>query len=105
MNLHLKQFTRCCQMLLLASFFSGAAHAFEPFLVEDIRVEGLQRITAGTVFNYLPVKIGQTIDTNDSVAAVKALFKTGFFNDVYLERDGDVLVVYVEERAAISSIE
>ncbi len=105
MYLHLKQFTRLCQMLLLACLLSATAHAFEPFVVQDIRVEGLQRITAGTVFNYLPVKIGQTIDTNDSVAAVKALFKTGFFNDVYLERDGDVLVVYVEERAAISSIE
>ena len=105
MYLHLKQFARLCQILLLACLLSAAAHAFEPFVVQDIRVEGLQRITAGTVFNYLPVKIGQTIDTNDSVAAVKALFKTGFFNDVYLERDGDVLVVYVEERAAISSIE
>ena len=101
----LKQLTNLCQVLLLTFFLSATVHAFEPFLVKDIRVEGLQRITAGTVFNYLPVSIGQTIDTKDSVAAVKALFKTGFFNDVYLERDGDVLVVYVEERAAISSIE
>ena len=105
MYLHLKNLTRLCQFLLLTIFLSATAHAFEPFLVEDIRVEGLQRISAGTVFNYLPVKIGQTIDTKDSIEAVKALFKTGFFNDVYLERDGDVLVVYVEERAAISSIE
>jgi outer membrane protein insertion porin family len=105
MKLYVKQLVRLCQMLLLACCLSTAAHAFEPFLVQDIRVEGLQRISAGTVFNYLPVKIGQTIDTNDSIAAVKALFKTGFFNDVYLERDGDVLVVYVKERAAISSIE
>lgn len=105
MYLHLKNLTRLCQFLLLTIFLSATAHAFEPFLVEDIRVEGLQRISAGTVFNYLPVKIGQTIDTKDSIEAVKALFKTGFFNDVYLERDGDVLVVYVKERAAISSIE
>jgi len=105
MYLQLKQLTRLCRALLLTFFLSATAHAFEPFLVKDIRVEGLQRITAGTVFNYLPVSIGQTIDTKDSIAAVKELFKTGFFNDVYLERDGDVLVVYVEERAAISSIE
>jgi outer membrane protein insertion porin family len=91
--------------MLMLFFLSATAHAFEPFEVRDIRVEGLQRISAGTVFNYLPVKVGQTIDTNESIAAIKALFKTGFFNDVYLERDGDVLVVYVEERAAISSID
>jgi outer membrane protein insertion porin family len=94
-----------CRALLLALLLSGTVHAFEPFKVLDIRVEGLQRISAGTVFNYLPVKVGQTIDTEDSIAAIRALFKTGFFNDVYLERDGDVLVVFVEERAAISSIE
>jgi outer membrane protein insertion porin family len=105
MYLQLKQLPSLGRLLLLTFFLSATAHAFEPFLVKDIRVAGLQRITAGTVFNYLPVSIGQTIDTKDSIAAVKALFKTGFFNDVSLERDGDVLVVYVEERAAISSIE
>ena len=70
----------------------------DTFIISDIRVEGLQRISEGTVFNYLPIKIGQTIDTGDSIEAIRALFKTGFFNDVYLERDGDVLVV-VEVRA------
>jgi len=105
MSLPLKRLHYLCRVLLLTFCLSATAHAFEPFQVQDIRVEGLQRITAGTVFNYLPVKVGQTIDTKDSVTAVKALFSTGFFNDVYLERDGNVLVVYVEERAAISSIE
>ena len=105
MSLPLKRLRYLCRILLLTFCLSATAHAFEPFQVQDIRVEGLQRITAGTVFNYLPVKVGQTIDTKDSVTAVKALFSTGFFNDVYLERDGNVLVVYVEERAAISSIE
>lgn len=70
-----------------------------------MRVEGLQRLSAGTVFNYLPLKVGDTIDTEDSVNAIRALFKTGFFNDVYLERDGNLLVIFVKERAAISSIE
>ena len=80
-------------------------HAFESFEVADIRVEGLQRISAGTVFNYLPVKVGDLLTTEDSEAAMRELFRTGFFNDIYLEREGNVLVVNVKERAAISSIE
>jgi outer membrane protein insertion porin family len=79
--------------------------AFETFEVADIRVEGLQRISAGTVFNYLPVKVGDQLTTEASEAAMRALFRTGFFNDIYLEREGNVLVVNVKERAAISSIE
>lgn len=78
--------------------------AFEPFVVEDIRVEGLQRIAAGTVFNYLPVKKGDTLDDNLSSEAIRALFKTGFFKDVVLEREGNTLVVFVSERPAIASI-
>ncbi|MEA2094139.1 MAG: POTRA domain-containing protein, partial [Pseudomonadota bacterium] len=91
--------------VLLLLFLCGSAQAFEPFEISDIRVEGLQRISAGTVFNYLPVKVGDTLDPGDSANAIRALFRTGFFNDVYLERDGNVLVVFVKERAAISSIE
>ena len=106
MYLQLKRIPFLCRILLLTLLLSGgAAQAFEPFKVLDIRVEGLQRISAGTVFNYLPIKVGETIDSQGSVDAVKALFKSGFFNDVYLERDGSVLVVFVRERAAISSIE
>ena len=105
MYLQLKRISFLCRILLLTLLLSGAAQAFEPFKVLDIRVEGLQRISAGTVFNYLPIKVGQTIDSQDTVDAVKALFKSGFFNDVYLERDGSVLVVFVRERAAISSID
>ena len=91
--------------VLLLLFLCGSAQAFEPFEISDIRVEGLQRISAGTVFNYLPVKVGDTLDPGDSANAIRTLFRTGFFNDVYLERDGNVLVVFVKERAAISSIE
>jgi outer membrane protein insertion porin family len=101
--------THSCSVLLrivlLSLLLCARVDAFEPFVVQDIRVEGLQRISAGTVFNYLPIKLGQTVDTEDSIAAVSALFDTGFFNDVSLERDGNVLVVFVKERAAISSIE
>ena len=75
------------------------------FTVEDIRVEGLQRISAGTVFNYLPIKIGDDIDPSATSAAIRALFKTGFFKDIRIERDGDNLVVFVVERPAIANIE
>lgn len=80
------------------------AFAIEPFTVKDIRVEGLQRIAAGTVFNYLPTKVGDTITEDRAQEAIRALFKTGFFNDVRLERRGDVLVVIVNERPSIDSI-
>lgn len=72
--------------------------------MQDIRLEGLQRIAAGTVFNYLPVKVGETMDDTHASEAIRALFQTGFFSDVRLEREGDVLVVFVTERPAISSI-
>jgi len=83
--------------------FSGAL-AMDPFVVADIRVEGLQRIAAGTVFNYLPVKRGDRMDDDISSEAIRALYRTGFFNDVALDREGDTLVVSVEERPAIASI-
>ena len=76
----------------------------EPFVVKDIRVEGLQRITAGTVFNYLPVKVGDTLTDKKSEDAVRDLFKTGFFRDVQLKRDKDVLIVTVVERPSIAGI-
>lgn len=82
-----------------------AAPAFAAsFVVQDIRLKGLSRIAPGTVFNYLPVKVGDTIDDRRSADAIKALFKTGLFEDVQLEREGDVLVVIVKEREAISQI-
>ena len=85
----------CCLRLVSAA---------QEFVIEDIRVEGLQRITPGTVFNYLPMKVGDTFDDTRSSEAVRALFKTGFFEDVLLERDGNVLVFIIKERPAIGSI-
>ena len=79
--------------------------AADSFVVADIRVEGLQRISAGTVFNYLPVKTGDTVDATTTSDAIRALFKTGFFKDIRIEREGDTLVVFVTERPAIASIE
>jgi outer membrane protein insertion porin family len=83
---------------------SSCAIAAEPFVVRDIRVEGVQRTEAGTIFNYLPIKVGERVDDEKIAQAVKALYATGFFRDVRLEAQGDVLVVVVQERPTISSI-
>ncbi len=77
----------------------------EPFVVKDIRVDGIQRTEAGTVFNYLPVKVGETMNDDKAAQAIKGLFSTGFFKDVRLEQEGDVLVVVVQERPAIAKID
>src|SRR5437899_7666913 len=92
-------------LLLPAMLLANAAVAFEPFTVRDIRVEGVQRNDAGTVFSYLPIKVGDRIDDEKASAAVKALYATGFFRDVRLEAEGDVLVVIVQERPTISQID
>ena len=77
----------------------------DEFTVGDIRVEGLQRISEGTVYNYLPVNIGDRLDTPRIQEALRALYKTGFFRDVELRRDGNTLVVVVLERPSIESFE
>ena len=92
-------------MLVLIAFGATAAFAIEPFVIRDIRVEGVQRTEAGTVFTYLPVKVGERIDDEKAAAAIKALYATGFYSDVRLEADGDVLIVSVQERPAIASID
>ena len=96
---------RSCWLLLLSSLYSLSASAFEPFLVKDIRVEGIQRTEPGTVFSYLPVKIGDTLTEEGAAEAIKSLFATGFFKDVRLEAEGNVLVVSVVERPAIAQID
>jgi len=74
------------------------------WVISDIRVDGLQRISAGTVFNYLPLEKGDRMDKAKSAEAIRALFKTGFFQDVKLERQGNILVITVAERPAINKI-
>ena len=95
---------RVLALVLWVIIYAGPAHAFEPFEVQDIRVEGIQRTDVGTVFNYLPIKVGDKLDEAQASLAIKALFDTGFFNDVRLERSGNVLVVIVKERPAIAQI-
>ncbi|MCC7096329.1 MAG: outer membrane protein assembly factor BamA [Thermomonas sp.] len=77
---------------------------FSPFTVQDIRIDGLQRIGAGAVFTYLPVERGDTIDQAKAAEALRALYKTGFFEDVRLDRQGNILVVTVIERPAINKL-
>jgi outer membrane protein insertion porin family len=92
--------------LALAAALAGpvSAQTIDAFTVSDIRVEGLQRISAGTVYSYLPVEKGEAMSQSQSAAAIRALYKTGFFTDVKLERQGDILVITVKERPAINAV-
>jgi outer membrane protein insertion porin family len=91
-------------LLIVPVLSSASALAFEPFEVKDIRVEGIQRTEPGTVFSYLPVRVGETLTEEKAAAALRSLYATGFFRDVRLEKDNNVLVVVVEERPAIAQI-
>jgi outer membrane protein insertion porin family len=92
-------------LLAVALFVALPVLAIQPFTIRDIRVEGVQRTEAGTVFTYLPLKVGERVDDDRAAAAIKALYATGFYSDVRLEADGDVLIVSVQERPAIAQIE
>ena len=91
--------------LLLALTSLQALADFEPFVVRDMRVEGLQRISEGTVFNYLPINIGDTIDDIRIGEAIRALYTQGLFDDIEMRRDGDALIIAVKERPSIESFE
>jgi outer membrane protein insertion porin family len=94
---------RIAALILLASL-STSAFALEPFVVSDIRIEGLSRISAGTVFNYLSINKGDRLTNEEAQQAIRALYNTKFFSDVELERDGDILVVKVVERPSIAKL-
>ena len=95
-----RTWTFLCLMLLLP----GVATAFTPFTIKDIRIDGLERISKGTVLNYLPATVGDRLDDKRSAEIIRALFKTGFFDDIQLESDNDVLVVKVKERPSIATL-
>lgn len=99
--------TRRLLALALAAGLSlpaAAALAAEPFVASDIRVDGLQRIASGTVFTYLPVNRGDTVDDGKVADSIRALYRTGFFEDVQLDRQGNILVITVKERPAINKL-
>ena len=98
-------FRQCMIASAVMAVCAGQAQAIEPFKVKDIRVEGIQRTEAGTIFNYLPVQVGEIFNDAKAVSAIKALYATGFFKDVRIEAEGDVLVVLVDERPAIAAVD
>ena len=85
--------------------FAQAEQSVPEMRVDNIRVEGLQRVSEGTVYNYLPVNIGDRLTPQRVREAIRALYDTGFFRDVELRRDGGTLIVAVLERPSIESFE
>ena len=94
---------RIAALILLASL-SANALAFDPFVVSDIRIDGLSRISAGTVYTYLPVNKGDRLTNDEAQRAIRALYQTKFFSDVEINREGNILVVKVVERPSIAKL-
>jgi outer membrane protein insertion porin family len=90
---------------LIPLLYATSVLAIEPFVIKDIRVEGIQRTEPGTVFSYLPVKVGDALDDDRATASLRALFATGFFKDVEIKAEQNVLVVIVKERPTVASVE
>jgi len=91
-------------MVFIAStccLFSSVATAQDSFTVRDMRVEGLQRISEGTVFNYLPINVGDTIDGERLREAIRSLYTQALFDDIEMRREGDTLIIFVRERPSI----
>ena len=96
---------RIAALGVIAALIGSAAWAVEPFVLKDIRVEGLQRSDAGTVFASLPFRVGDTYSDEKGAAALRAMFATGLYKDVRIEIEGDVVVVVVEERPVIAGVD
>ena len=80
------------------------AQSADTFTASDIRVDGLQRISAGTVYTYLPIEKGDQVTSTNTSEAIRALYKTGFFSDIRIERQGNILVIQVVERPSINTL-
>ena len=106
MKKHINRFgARTVTAVAAMIFAAQAAWALEPFKVQDIRVEGLQRVEPGTVFASMPLRVGDEYNDDKGAAAIRALFGLGLFKDVRLEATGGVLVVVVEERPTIADVD
>ena len=95
---------RLSLVLLTLSFISSTSMANYDFKIRDIRIEGLQRVSAGTVFAALPLSVGDNISDEQVRNATRALFRTGYFSNIILGADKDILVVGLEERPAVTAI-
>ena len=106
MKKNLQRFGVRTACAVVATIFAAqAAWALDPFKVQDIRIEGLQRVEPGTVFASIPVRVGDEYTDEKGAAAIRSLFGLGLFTDVRLEATGNVLVVVVQERPTIADVE
>ena len=98
-----KTLRAACLVALVCGWIASAAHAQSGsgFVVRDMRVEGLQRISEGTVFNYLPINIGDQVDEIRIQEAIRALYGQNLFDDIEMRQDGETLIVVVRERPSI----
>jgi outer membrane protein insertion porin family len=90
--------------MLSCLLWANLAHGADSFTIADIRVEGLQRISEGTVYNYMPLNRGDQLNPSNARLAIRELYRTGFFQDISLDREGNILVVTVRERPAIATV-
>ena len=92
-------------IFVLITLFPLSVVSEEEWVVSDIRIRGLQRVSAGSVFNVMPIAVGDTVDTFDLQDTAKTIFKTGQFDDIQLGREGNTLIISIIERPSIASIE
>jgi outer membrane protein insertion porin family len=95
---------RILALILSCLLWSVAAHGANSFTISDIRVEGLQRISEGTIYNYLPLNRGDVLTPSTARSSIRELYRTGFFQDIRLDREGSILVITVRERPAIATV-
>ena len=92
--------------LIITTFFQvQVISSSEEWVVNDIRISGLQRVSAGSVFNVMPIAVGDTVDVYDLQTTAKTIFKTGQFDDIELGKEGNTLIISLKERPSIASIE
>lgn len=90
--------------IIASLILSNLAYAFDSFVVQKIEVRGLQRITRGTVLNYLPIRVGEHVTADDTAHFIRALYQTGFFTDVSIDHRGRILIINVKERPTIANV-
>src|SRR5690242_8598528 len=91
-------------LVIFANFLLSYASAFETFVIKKIQIEGLQRISTETVLSYLPIKSGEKLSSHETIDIIHALYATGFFEQVSLAREDNILIIKVVERATIGQL-